>query len=180
MSHKELPMRRYFTALVLLAAALPLTAQAPYRTPPPDVVAILDAPPLPVAIVSPDRTAILLVEQRAMPTVAELARPWLRLAGYRVNARNNGPRQPSLVTGLVLKRVADGSERRLAVPASGVASPTWSPDGRRIAFSVTDDSTITLWVADAATAQARRLPTPPLNAADGPPCQWMPDRARLL
>ena len=87
-------MRRYFTALLLLAGALPLTAQAPYRTPPPDVVAILDAPPLPVAIVSPDRTAILLVEQRAMPTVAELARPWLRLAGYRINARNNGPRQP--------------------------------------------------------------------------------------
>src|SRR5207249_2342554 len=133
---KELPMRRYLV-LLILAVAPSLVAQAPYKTPPPDIVAILDAPPLPVAIVSPDRTAILLVEQRAMPTVAELARPWLRLAGSRINARNNGPRQPSLVTGLVLKRVADGTERRFAVPASGVASPTWSPDGRRIAFTVT-------------------------------------------
>ena len=173
-------MRRYLTLLLLLVGARPLAAQAPYKTPPPDVVAILDAPPLPAASVSPDRAWILLVEQRAMPTVAELARPWLRLAGSRINPRNNGPRQPSLVTGLVLKRVADGSERRIAAPAGGIGVPAWSPDGRRLAFTVTDDSMIGLWIVDAATAQARRLPVPPLNAADGPPCQWMPDGARLL
>src|SRR3989454_4337405 len=154
MSYKELPMRRYLVLTLLLAGGPSLVAQAPYKTPPPDVVAILDAPPLPVAIVSPDRAAILLVEQRAMPTVAELARPWLRLAGYRINARNNGPRQPSLVTGLVVKRVADGAERRVAAPPGGIGFPAWSPDGRRIAFTVTGDSMIRLWIAGAAAAQA--------------------------
>jgi dipeptidyl aminopeptidase/acylaminoacyl peptidase len=173
-------MRRYFALLPLLAGAPSLAAQAPYKIPPPDVVAILDAPPLPAVSVSPDRAWILLVEQRSMPTVAELARPWLRLAGSRINPRSNGPRQPSLATGLVLKRVADGTERRIGPPASGIGFPSWSPDGRRIAFTVTDDSTIGLWVAEAATGQARRLPLPPLNAVDGPPCQWMPDSARLL
>ncbi|HEX9279779.1 MAG TPA: hypothetical protein VF890_03990, partial [Gemmatimonadales bacterium] len=173
-------MRRYLVLFLTLAGGPSLAAQAPYKTPPPDVVAILDAPPLPAASVSPDRAWILLVEQRAMPTVAELARPWLRLAGSRINPRNNGPRQPSLVTGLVLKRVADGSERRIAAPAGGIGFPAWSPDGRRLAFTVTDDSMIGLWIVDAATAQARRLPVPPLNAADGPPCQWMPGGARLL
>ena len=173
-------MRRYLVLFLTLAGGPSLAAQAPYKTPPPDMVAILDAPPLPAASVSPDRAWILLVEQRAMPTVAELARPWLRLAGSRINPRNNGPRQPSLVTGLVLKRVADGSERRIAAPAGGIGFPAWSPDGRRLALTVTDDSMIGLWIVDAATAQARRLPVPPLNAADGPPCQWMPGGARLL
>src|SRR6267143_49051 len=173
-------MRRCLVLLLTLAGGPALSAQAPYKAPPPDVVAILDAPPLPAAVVSPDRTSILLIEQRSMPTVAELARPWLRLAGSRINPRTNGPRQPSLVTGLVLKRVADGVERRIAAPASGIGFAGWSPDGRRIAFTVTGDSMIGLWIVDAATAQARRLPVPPLNAADGPPCQWMPDGARLL
>ena len=173
-------MRRHLVVLLILAAAPSLAAQAPYKTPPPDVVAMLDAPPLPAVSVSPDRAWILLVEQRSMPTVAELARPWLRLAGSRINPRTNGPRQPSLVTGLVVKRVADGAERRVAAPPGGIGFPAWSPDGRRIAFTVTGDSMIGLWIADAATAQARRLAVPPLNAADGPPCQWMPDGARLL
>src|SRR3989442_15310504 len=113
-------MRRHLAGLLLVAGAPLLRAQAPYKTPPPDVVAILDAPPLPAASVSPDRASILLVEQRAMPTVTELARPWLRLAGSRINPRNKRPRQPSLVTGLVLKRVADGSGRRIAAPPGGI------------------------------------------------------------
>ena len=173
-------MRRYILSLLIVAGGPLLRAQAPYKTPPPDVVAILDAPPLPAVSVSPDRAWILLVEQRSMPTVAELARPWLRLAGSRINPRTNGPRQPSLVTGLVVKRVADGAERRIAAPPGGIGFPTWSSDGRRIAFTVTGDSMIGLWTVDAATAQARRLAVPSLNAADGPPCQWMPDGARLL
>src|SRR2546426_12536216 len=107
-------MRRYLTLLLLLAGARPLAAQAPYKTPPPDVVAMLDAPPLPAVSVSPDRAWILLVEQRSMPTVAELARPWLRLAGSRINPRTNGPRQPSLGTGLVGKRGAGGAGRPVA------------------------------------------------------------------
>src|SRR5712664_563208 len=125
-------MRRHLVLLLIFAAAPSLAAQAPYKTPPPDVVAILDTPPLPTAVVSPDRAWILLLEQRSMPTVAELARPWLRLAGSRINPRTNGPRQPSLVTGLVLKRVADGVERRIAAPATGIGFAGWSPDGRRI------------------------------------------------
>src|SRR5439155_20253203 len=110
------PMGRPILFCLALLTATRLAAQTPYRTPPQVIVDILDAPPLPVASLSPDRQWLLLLEQRSMPTIAELAQPMLRLAGSRINPRTTGPQLPGGITGLVLKRVADGSERRINVP----------------------------------------------------------------
>src|SRR5436309_11440426 len=167
-------MRRVLFCLALLSATR-LAAQTPYRTPPQVIVDILDAPPLPTASVSPDRQWLLLLEQRSMPTIAELAQPILRIAGSRINPRTTGPQLPGLITGLVLKRVADGSERRITVPTPAALSyVAWSPDSRTIAFVQTRDSGLALWVADPATGQSRALTGPILNATSGPPCQWLP------
>src|SRR6266511_345027 len=174
-------MRRVFavTFACLLCATLP--AQEPYKTPPQVIVDILDTPPLPGASVSPDRQWLLLLEQRSMPTIAELAQPMLRLAGNRINPRTTGPQLPGPITGLVLKRVADGSERRITVPTpAALAFVSWSPDSRAIAFVQTRDSGLALWVADPATGQTRALTGPILSGASGPPCQWMPGGAGLL
>src|SRR5438477_11579988 len=125
--------------LALLGSTLP--AQTPSKTPPQIIVDILDAPPLPAASISPDRQWLLLLEQRSMPTIAELAQPMLRLAGNRISPRTTGPQLPGPITGLVLKRVADGAERRIAVPAPAALSfVSWSPDSRAIAFVQTRDS----------------------------------------
>jgi dipeptidyl aminopeptidase/acylaminoacyl peptidase len=176
-------MRRVASLILTLFAAAGLTAQEPYKTPPQVIVDILDTPPLPVANVSPDRRWLLLLEQRSMPTIAELAQPMLRLAGNRINPRTNGPQLPGPITGLVLKRVADGSERRIAVPTPAALSfVSWSPDSRMVAFVQTRDSGLALWIADPATGQTRALTGPILNATSGPPCQWLPSGggAKLL
>ena len=116
-----------------------------------------------------------------MPTIAELAAPMLRLAGNRINPRTTGPQLPGGVTGLVLKRVADGTERRINVPTPAALSYViWSPDSRNIAFVQTRDSGLVLWIADAATGQTRALTGATLNATEGPPCQWMPSGTSLL
>src|SRR5436309_13772521 len=167
-------MRRVLFCLALLSATR-LAAQTPYRTPPQVIVDILDAPPLPAASISPDRQWLLLLEQRSMPTIAELAQPMLRLAGNRINPRTSGPQLPGGITGLVLKRVADGTERRVNVPTPAALSYViWSPDSRTVAFVQTSDSGLVLWVADAATGQTRALTGATLNATEGPPCQRMP------
>ena len=174
-------MRRLVLSCLALLGVPPLIAQEPYKTPPQVIVDILDAPPLPAASASPDRALLLLLEQRSMPTIAELAQPILRIAGTRINPRTTGPQLPGSITGLLLKRLADGSERRVAVPAPAALSfVSWSPASRAIAFVQTRDSGLALWVADPATGQIRALTGPALSATAGPPCRWMPDGARLL
>src|SRR5258705_12016330 len=176
-----MPMRRLPLLCLALLSSTALSAQTPYRTPPQVIVDILDAPPLPAASVSPDRQWLLLLEQRSMPTIAELAHPMLRLAGNRITPRTTGRQLPGPINGLVLKRVADGSERRITVPAPAALSfVSWSPDSRTIAFVQTRDSGLALWIADAATGQTRALTGPNLNATSGPPCQWMPGGTKLL
>jgi dipeptidyl aminopeptidase/acylaminoacyl peptidase len=174
-------MHRVFVFCLACLVHSDLAAQEPYRLPPQVVVDMLDAPPLPAASVSPDRQWLLLLEQRSMPTIAELAQPMLRLAGSRINPRTTGPQLPGGITGLVLKRIANGTERRIAVPAPAAFSfVSWAPGGRAVAFVQTRDVGLVLWVADLATGQARAITGPTLNAVDGAPCQWMPDGARLL
>src|SRR6266516_2777144 len=171
--------RMTLACLALLSGTL--SAQTPYKTPPQVIVDILDAPPLPMASVSPDRQWLWLLEQRSMPTIAELAAPMLRLAGNRINLRTTGPQLPGGITGLVLKRVADGTERRINVPTpTALSFVIWSPDSRNVAFVQTRDSGLVLWVADAATGQAHALTGADLNATSGPPCLWMPSSTSLL
>jgi len=174
-------MRHFFAVSIACVLGASLAAQEPYKLPPRVIVDILDTPPLPVGSVSPDRQWLLLLEQRSMPTIAELAQPMLRLAGNRINPRTTGPQLPGPITALVLKRVVDGSERRIAVPTPAALSfVSWSPDSRTIAFVQTRDSGLALWVADVATGQTRSLTGPILNATGGPPCQWMPGGVKLL
>src|SRR5256885_5104722 len=109
---------------------------------------ILDAPPLPAASVSPDHQWLLLFEQRSMPTIAEMAQPVLRLAGSRINPRTTGPQLPGAITGLLLKRVADGTERRISVPApASLSFVMWAPSGQSGAFLQTRGSGLVLWNA---------------------------------
>lgn len=57
----------------------------PYKIPDPDVVAIIDAPPTPVALLAPGGRYAAIIHYESHPPVAQLARPYLRLAGIRVD-----------------------------------------------------------------------------------------------
>ena len=60
-----------------------------------------------------------------------LARPYLALAGIRVDAVLGARRRMRRLTGLSVVRTADGTETRLDLPAgSQVGAPIWAPDGR--------------------------------------------------
>jgi hypothetical protein len=176
--------------LVLVCGAAALQAQAQsqpsdsgYLLPPKVIVDLLDAPPPPTAELSPARDTIVLLERASMPTIAELSQPMLRLAGVRINPRTNGPhRSNNRSRNLRLQVVADGSERKVTLPASPVISWIgYSQDGSRFAFTNTKDNGIELWIGSSATGQAKAVTAPQLNAALGnQPCSWVGEGTTLL
>jgi dipeptidyl aminopeptidase/acylaminoacyl peptidase len=175
-------MRRLpLAALSALLVPAALAAQTGYRRPPEPIATILEAAPLPMAVLSPDRKSILLVERPAAPSIADVAAPELRLAGDRWNPRTNGRSRELTATGLQLTSVTGGTPRRIATPPGAtLAHVQWSPDGTRIAFSVIEANAIRPWVADVATATAKPLATVALNATAGTPCRWIASQPALV
>lgn len=169
-----------------LAAQQPSSsvAGATYLRPPQSIIDIVDAPPIPQAIVSPSRQLVALVRRRTNPPIAELARPMHGLAGTRVNPRTNGPHRTSGVYGVTFKKL-DGAEMNAATPTGATLDIIgFSPDGSRFAFTATRENGITLWTADAATGQTRQVPGLSVNGLSAsvgdPACDWVGTNETLL
>jgi dipeptidyl aminopeptidase/acylaminoacyl peptidase len=152
-----------------------------YRTPPHPIPRILGVPPTPVLTLSPDGATIAFLTGSGMPAIVELAEPELRLAGTRINPRTSGPSRERHMVALEFATLPAGERRpvRLPVPAR-VSHVQWSPDGSRLAFTNTAEAGIELWVANARTAEARRVCGPELNATLGWPYDWAPDGDSFL
>ncbi len=170
---------------------LPLFAQdAPtgYQTPPKALADLVTVLPTPSVSVSGKGDYLLLMERAAAPTIAELSQPELKLAGLRLNPASNGPSRQSFIRGLKLKKltgaVSPGEEITVSgLPTGDAARITyvqWSPDETKIAFANTTDSQIDLYVADVATATARKLGNVALNAVMGAPFEWVSDSKSLI
>ncbi|HEY2466238.1 MAG TPA: prolyl oligopeptidase family serine peptidase [Terracidiphilus sp.] len=161
-----------------------------YQKPPQAIVDLLEAPPTPQVVLSPQPASgarTLLIEQPGgLLTIADLAQPELRLAGLRFNPKTNGPSRLPYIVSLKLKALPDGKE--IAVtglpPHAHITYAQWSPDAKRIAFVVISAANpgagLTLWTADAHTGVANRVAGVALNGVFGDPCWWMPDSRSLM
>jgi dipeptidyl aminopeptidase/acylaminoacyl peptidase len=169
--------------LLLCAAASPVgLAQAPptYLSPPPAIVDIMNAEPLPTVAVSPSKDVIVLMPRTSMPDIAEVSQPMLRLGGLRINPRNNGPHSAPSGTGLTIRTIAGGAERRIAVPAGArVGGLKFSPDGKRLAFTNTRQNAIDLYLADVSTGQLRAVAGASVNGLTNA-CEWLNDSSAML
>jgi dipeptidyl aminopeptidase/acylaminoacyl peptidase len=131
----------------------------PYQTPADDIVSIIDAPPTPAASLAPGRRFIALVHYESHPPVAHLARPYLALAGLRLDPSTGGRQRTRRLTGLSVVAAPGGQPRRIELPeGKSVSVPTWAPDGRRFAFTLDEPDGIGVWVADAQAATAAEVP----------------------
>jgi dipeptidyl aminopeptidase/acylaminoacyl peptidase len=171
-------MRSLPLCLALIVAA-PAVAQETYKLPSQDVIQILDAPPSPSVRPSPDAQTLLLVERPAMPSIADVARPWVGLAGLRIDPKTNSMQQPAFDTGLILKDVRGSLERRIELPKDArIGSLSWSQTSKHFAFTLVGADSVDLWVGAVDSGKAQRV-AQHVNAIFGG-YDWMPDGRRLL
>ena len=131
----------------------------PYAAPPADIMPVIDAPPTPTISPAPGGRYVALVHHEAHPPVTMLARPYLALAGIRVDPSLGARRRLRRAGRVSVLRVSDGQERFLDLPAGAqVGTPNWTPDGRRLAVTVDRADGVGLWVADAETGVAAEVP----------------------
>ncbi len=130
----------------------------PYQQPPAEIRDVLNAPPAPVISVSPQRDYAIFLQGVRYPPIAEVAQPFLPLAGVRVDANTNGLHMAAYYVSLAIKRLPGGEDIAVALPRDGkFGAPVWSPDGKQFAFTNMIAKGIELWIGSPSTGQARRI-----------------------
>jgi dipeptidyl aminopeptidase/acylaminoacyl peptidase len=170
------------TAMVLAGGGA-AQAQTGYLRPPDPIPAIVTAEPTPTVMVGRDRQTLALLTREALPSIAQMAEPELRLAGFRISPRTNGisSTRATYSGGLAFQELESGRTRTVQLPAGArIGNAQWSPDGRRLAFVNALPNGIELWVAEVATGQARRVMGAELNATVGSPYRWLPDNSGFV
>ncbi len=183
-SHRSELGPLHLLALITVAlSAGPAFAQQKYEKPPKEVLDVLNAPLPPTPFLSPARNLLALAQPVAYPAISDLAEPMLRLAGVRINPRTNAERSYIYYwTALTLKRISDGAEFPVALPAAvrRMGPIQWNANGTVLAFTNEASDGIELWVVDAATRKVRQIPGLHINPLLRYAVQWMPDQRTLL
>ncbi len=178
-------MKSFILSLFLFCFLVKANGQTDitYQSPPEEIEELVNAPLPPAVSLSPTGEWMVLMERNGYPDISELAQPELRLAGLRMNPRNNGPSRSSNYMGLILKHIESGETSPvLGLPdVARIENVRWSPNGERLAFTLTSREGISLWVAEVGTKSARALTQPIVNdALGGTPFIWMPDNMHLI
>ena len=167
-------------SLVLLTISSSL-AKERYRLPPQGVVDLVDAPDAAVLQFSPDGAWILELQQSPLPTIADLSRPMLRLAGTRIDPAADGPYRTSYYEAVSLRDLTGKRSVRIPLPAGArLAASSWSHDSRWFLLTLVGDSGTALLAANVEQPDRLRAVTQRLNSVVGSSFAWMPDGQSLI
>jgi len=171
-----------FRTAYCFASAATSHATSTYKTPPQEILDIVDSPPEPTYSFSPSRKLVLqLSRPPANPPIAELSRPELKLAGVRIDPEGFCRSRMSYYTGMAFAPFTEDLtlpfESNDAIPVTGISEGhgindvSWSLNSEHVAFTIRragDDPNAArppaqLWIADLATGNSRCLLDQSLN-----------------
>jgi dipeptidyl aminopeptidase/acylaminoacyl peptidase len=166
--------------LLLLVSSAKLFAQDGYKTPPKDIMDLVLVKPTPNVSLDDKAEWMLFSQSNSYPSVEELARPELRIAGLRINPNNFAPSRQTFINDLWFKNLSSDKEFKI----KGLPSPlmagniSWSPNDKKIAFTHTTSTQVDLYVIDVAAQKATKVNKQPLNTISGG-YQWIDDNTLL-
>jgi dipeptidyl aminopeptidase/acylaminoacyl peptidase len=155
-------------ALLLIPASLLFFGAETYQKPPKAIEDILNSPTTPTLSLSPNHAYAIQGSPVRYPPISELSEPMLRLAGIRINPKTNGLHNTTFQSNLVLRKIPEGTEIKIALPPNPKLSAAhWSPDGSHFAFTNSTAAGTEIWIGDTATGRTHKLPNVRVNEVFG-------------
>jgi dipeptidyl aminopeptidase/acylaminoacyl peptidase len=178
--------RKWIVSLVVILLLISFkessvsNGQETYRLPPPEVVDIIDSPPVPGVSLSPDRQWMVFVERSSMPGIEVLARRMLRLAGMRIDPVANARFLLNFDRGLSLRPVAGGEPVRIPLGDEvKISGMSWSHRSDWLLVTTLAEQGQRLWAVSVADPGRPVLLTDQLTTVMGG-LDWMPDGQGVL
>jgi dipeptidyl aminopeptidase/acylaminoacyl peptidase len=168
--------------LILLTWSVWAQENLTYQRPPEVIARLVEAPLTPLVTFSPDKQWMVLMDRSDYPTIEQLSRPELRIAGLRINPENFGPSRGNYIIGLTVRRIAGGQDITVKnlPPSLLISSPSFSPDSKKMAFIQNNANALELWVVDMTTFTASKVTERKLNATMGMAYNWLSDSQTLV
>lgn len=170
--------------------AQPPTAAAQpsgYLQPPRDILDAMHADSIPTPAISPTGDRVILVSHQKYPSIEQVATPYLRLAGVRVEANHNrrntagGHGIRTYAYKLELLHTKDGKKVNIELPANVRATtPSWNANGKHFVFQNITPDAVELWVGNGETGAVQRVPNIRVNPILEEEIKWMKDQQRVL
>ncbi|MAG54746.1 MAG: hypothetical protein CMJ83_00490 [Planctomycetes bacterium] len=170
---------RVIPALFIIALESPAQPTR-WKQPPPRILEAVEAAATPEVLRSPRSARFLMARWERLLPLERLARPYLGLAGNRIDPKTYSRHAGYGIEELRIRERATLRERVVKLPKGLVGQPVWSGDGRRFAFSVVTQRGVELWVGDARTAAVKRMLGPRLCTTRYRGFGWNPDGDRLV
>lgn len=154
-----------------------------YQTPPQEMIDIVNAPVTPSVILSPLNDKMAILNRPSNPSIADLSRKELRIAGLRIDPETNGPSRYSYYTGISFKDIKTLEESSVkGLPENMKATNVrWSPNGRYLSFLNTESNGLSLWIVNTEDLQALKITKTNVNGVlRGGVYIWMSDSKAII
>ena len=179
---KPLQMKFNLIALFLVGFSVFAQENITFQQPSASILALADFQRAPTVSMDSKKEYLLLSYRNTYKTLDDLNQDEMRLGGLRINPITNISSSVTYVNNLKLRKISDKNEIQIVgLPENPkIAYVNWSPNEKKISFTNTSSSGVSLWVVDVSTAVATKISDYNLNANLGNPYNWLNDSETLL
>lgn len=177
-------MNSKITFILFLGLSLNTFAQEnlTYQKPSKSILDLVDYERAPSVSMDTKKEYMLLSYRNTYKTLEDLNQDEMRLGGLRINPTTNISSSVTYINNIKLRKIKEKTEIQVSgLPENPkITNLSWSPNEKKIAFSNTSRTGVSLWVVDIASAQAILLTEDNVNANMGNPFSWYNDNENIL